>query len=83
MACLGRPGGDRLSRGLSRSIIGAGGFHGRVRDGIGWFLPRHGHQVVSAKPVCGSGENGVWSGCDVWWCVCVCGVWLITVHGVC
>src|SRR3546814_13319219 len=32
----GRPGGDRLSRALSRSTIGAEGFHGRVRDGIGW-----------------------------------------------
>ncbi len=36
---LGRfraPGGDRLSRTLGCSIIGAGGFHVRVRDGIGW-----------------------------------------------
>ena len=32
---LGGPGSDRLSRGLSRSIMGAEGFHGRVRDGIG------------------------------------------------
>ena len=30
------PGGDRLSRALRHSIIGAGGFHVRVRDGIGW-----------------------------------------------
>ena len=22
---------------LQRSTIGAGGFHGRVRDGVGWF----------------------------------------------
>jgi len=29
------PGGDRLSRTLGCSIIGAGGFHVRVRDGIG------------------------------------------------
>ncbi len=36
---FGRPGGDRLSRVLRRSIIGAGGFHGRVRDGIGCGLP--------------------------------------------
>ena len=42
----GRPGGDLLSRGLSRSTIGAGGFHFRVRDGIGWILPRHSHQAV-------------------------------------
>ena len=31
-----RPGGDRLSRVLRRSIIGAEAFHGRVRNGIGW-----------------------------------------------
>ena len=31
----GRPGGDLLSRVLRRSTIGAEGFHGRVRDGIG------------------------------------------------
>jgi hypothetical protein len=37
--CFGRPGGDRLSHVLRRSIIGAGGFHGRVRDGIGCRLP--------------------------------------------
>ena len=30
------PGGDLLSRVLRRSTIGAEGFHGRVRDGIGW-----------------------------------------------
>jgi hypothetical protein len=33
---LGRPGGDLLSHALRRSTIGAKGFHGRVRDGIGW-----------------------------------------------
>ena len=32
---FGRPGGALLFRGLSRSTIGAEGFHGRVRDGIG------------------------------------------------
>ena len=32
---LGRPGGDLLSHALRRSTIGAEGFHGRVRDGIG------------------------------------------------
>jgi len=45
---FGGPGGDRLSRTLRCSIMGAGVFHGRVRDGIGWSLPRHGHQVVRA-----------------------------------
>ena len=30
------PGGDLLSHVLGRSTIGAEGFHGRVREGIGW-----------------------------------------------
>ena len=42
---LGRPGGDLLSRVLRRSTIGAEGFHGRVRDGIGCLAPRHDHRV--------------------------------------
>ena len=37
--CIGRPGGDLLSHVLRRSTMGAGGFHGRVRDGIGCSLP--------------------------------------------
>ena len=32
---LGKPGDDLLSHVLIRSTIGAGAFHGRVRDGIG------------------------------------------------
>ena len=32
-----------------RSTIGAGGFHGRVRDGIGCLAPRCGHQAGSAR----------------------------------
>src|ERR1700689_4269927 len=43
---LGRPGGDLLSRVLRRSTIGAEGFHGRVRDGIGCITPRNSHQVI-------------------------------------
>ena len=31
-----RTGDDRLSRVLRQSIIGAKGFNGRVRNGIGW-----------------------------------------------
>ncbi len=31
------PGDDLLFHRLSDSTIGAVGFHGRVRDGIGWF----------------------------------------------
>ena len=41
-----RPGGDLLSHVLGRSTIGAEGFHGRVRDGIGCIAPRNDHQVV-------------------------------------
>src|ERR1700761_2831299 len=36
---MGRPGGDLLSRALRHSTMGAGEFHGRVRDGIGCRLP--------------------------------------------
>jgi hypothetical protein len=46
---FGRPGGDLLSHVLGRSTIGAEGFHGRVRDGIGCFGPRHDHQVVGTE----------------------------------
>ena len=35
----GGPGGDLLSRALRHSTMGAGGFHGRVRDGIGCRPP--------------------------------------------
>src|ERR1700758_4545155 len=35
----GGPGGDLLSRALRHSTMGAGGFHGRVRDGIGCGPP--------------------------------------------
>src|SRR6266705_922683 len=41
----GGPGGDLLFRAFRRSTIGAEGFHGRVRDGIGCFAPRYGHQA--------------------------------------
>ena len=40
-----RSGGDLLFHALRRSTIGAEGFHGRVRDGIGCWAPRHGHQA--------------------------------------
>ena len=42
---LGRLGSGLLSRALGRSIIAAGGFNGRVRDGIGWKAP-----AWAAKP---------------------------------
>ena len=46
---LGRLGSVRLSHVLGRSTIGAEGFHGRVRNGIGCFAPRYNHQVVQAR----------------------------------
>jgi hypothetical protein len=56
---MGRPGDDRLSRVLRRSTIGAEGFHGRVRNGIGCWAPRYDHQVVSSENVVGCPkENG-------------------------
>src|SRR5438270_10799765 len=44
------PGGDLLFRTLRCSTVGAEGFHGRVRDGIGCLAPRHGHQAGKACP---------------------------------
>jgi hypothetical protein len=41
------PGGDLLFHVLRRSTIGAEGFHGRVRDGIGCWSPRCDHQAVA------------------------------------
>ena len=35
VSVFSRSGGGLLFRGLSLSIMGAGAFHGRVRDGIG------------------------------------------------
>ena len=54
---FGEPGGDLLFRRLSGSTIGAEGFHGRVRDGIGCFAPRCGHQAgqTSLRPRCAFG----------------------------
>src|SRR6516225_8525634 len=54
---LAGPGGDLLFRALWRSTIGAGGFHGRVRDGIGCFAPRYGHQAGRARAVIGVGDR--------------------------
>ena len=49
MLVLGRPGGDRLSRVLRHSTMGAGAFDGRVRDGIGSWAHRSGHQAGAAQ----------------------------------
>ena len=42
---VGGPGGDLLSHVLRRSTMGASGFHGRVRNGVGWGTRAIGHQV--------------------------------------
>jgi hypothetical protein len=44
-----RPGGDRLSRVLRRSIMGAGAFHGRVRNGIGCGRPARTTRSANGK----------------------------------
>jgi hypothetical protein len=49
---FGGPGGDLLFHALRRSTIGAEGFHGRVRDGIGCFAPRYGHQAGQDRRRC-------------------------------
>ena len=53
---LGGPGDDLLSRVLGRSTIGAEGFHGRVRDGIGCgtlaMATRPSQQGLSCLRVC-------------------------------
>ena len=57
VSVLGKPGGDLLFHALRRSTIGAEGFHGRVRDGIGCWGPRHGHQAVGGQMVWDSGRG--------------------------
>ena len=44
-------GGDRLSRALRHSTMGAGVFNGRVRDGIGFWARRSGHQTGPSQLV--------------------------------
>ena len=53
---VGGPGGDLLSHVLRRSTIGADGFHGRVRDGIGCVTRRYDHQI--GRPYERPGEPG-------------------------
>src|SRR6266545_4323021 len=48
---FGGSGGDLLFHALRRSTIGAEGFHGRVRDGIGCFAPRYGHQAFQKADI--------------------------------
>ena len=73
-AWSGRPGGDRLSRVLRRSTMGAGGFHGRVRDGIGWSLPAMATRSSGPRAAPWWGEAGagrVLVRSVGGWCVCV------------
>jgi hypothetical protein len=58
-AVLGRPGGDRLSRVLRRSTMGAEGFDGRVRNGIG-FGPLA-WATRPAKHSAGEAGDGNWA----------------------
>ena len=46
---MGGSGGDRLSRVLRHSTMGAGVFNGRVRDGIGFWARRSGHQTGASQ----------------------------------
>ena len=61
----GWPGGDRLSRCLSNSTMGAEVFHGRVRDGIGCI-----NLAMTTGPpgriLCGNGSVGAGA---AWCCV--------------
>ena len=57
----GWPGGDRLSRSLSCSTMGAEVFHGRVRDGIG---------CVNLAMTTGPPGRILYAG--EWVCLCVC-----------
>ena len=59
--CVGGPGGDRLSRALGHSIMGAGGFHVRVRDGIGWgpaAMATRSPDAISSRPLWGALGSG-------------------------
>jgi len=55
---LGGPGGDRLSRVLRHSTMGAEAFDGRVRDGIGSLAPRKSHQAGEERWREASREQG-------------------------
>jgi hypothetical protein len=58
-------GGDRLSRALRHSTMGAGVFNGRVRDGIGFWARRSSHQTGASQFF--SDCLGCWSGCARGW----------------
>ncbi len=54
VTALGKPGDDLLSQVLRLSTIGAGAFHGRVRDGIGC---RHSAKIT--RPAKGGIKSGL------------------------
>ena len=59
--CVCGSGGDRLSRALRHSTMGAGVFNGRVRDGIGFWARRSSHQT-GASQCFGTGSAGCCDG---------------------
>src|SRR6476660_4133159 len=70
ISVFGRPGSDLLFQALRLSIIGAGEFNGRVRDGIGFRLPasttrsaKDGNQTRIQKPYgpCMSVREASWN----------------------
>ena len=52
-----RPGSDLLSRVLRRSTMGAGAFHGRVRNGNGCSHPAITTRSAKGKNVTGDGDK--------------------------
>ena len=54
---INRPGSDLLSRVLRRSTIGAGAFHGRVRNGNGCSHPAITTRSIKGKNVTGDGDK--------------------------
>ena len=57
IVALGRPGSDLLSRVLRRSTIGAGAFHGRVRNGNGCSHPAITTRSTKGKNCSGDGAK--------------------------
>jgi hypothetical protein len=69
------PGGDRLFRRVSGSTMGAEGFHGRVRDGIGCLAPRYGHQANGMRRREVSGPRAGFGAARGRWCGLVAQPW--------
>ena len=77
------PGGDLLSRRLSGSTMGAGVFHGRVRDGIGCVNAAMGTRPPNPR---GLARAGFWVVRDGWLWVgfgAACGVREGLANGLC